>query len=98
MVAAPVKLLAGVNSTAPVVVLTLHVLPLASMNVVCWPAVAGSRAVVLITIELPMPKAVSFVVISGRVTGVLSVVVVLSSVAAGGNGTGIVTVRFAVAL
>jgi len=86
IVARPVKLFAGVKRTSPVVVLTVQVLPLASVKVVCCPAVPGSRSIVLTTIELPVPFAVSFAAMFGKVTGVLNDVVVLSSVAVGGAG------------
>ena len=98
MVAVPTKLLAGVKSTSPVFVLTDQVLPLLSVNVVCCPGVEGSRSIVPCTMLLPVPKAVSLVVMSPKVTGVFNVVVVESSVATGGFGIGIVTIRFAVAL
>ena len=89
---------AGVKRTAPVVVFTVHVLPFVSVNVVCCPAVDGSRSIVPRTIVLPMPKAVSLAVMSLNVTGVFNVVVVESSVAAGGAGVETVTFKLAVAL
>ena len=79
MVAVPVKLAAGVKVTAPVVVLTLHWLPLESVNEVCWPLVDGSRSIVLITMLFPGPNAVSLAVMFGSVTGVWKGVVALSS-------------------
>src|SRR5215216_3218973 len=86
MVAVPVKFVAGVKVTSPVVVLTLHWLPLESVKEVCWPPVDGSRSIVLITILLPGPKAVSLAVMFGNETGVLKGVVALSSRAMGGFG------------
>ena len=86
MVAMPTKLLAGVNNTSPVVVLTVQILPLPSVKVVCCPTVDGSRSVVEITILLPVPKAMSLAVISVKVAGVFNVVVVASSLAVGGAG------------
>ena len=98
MAAEPVKLFAGVNNTVPVVVFAVHTLPLASVKVVCCPGVDGSRSTVEITMLLPTPKAVSLAVILLNVTGVFNVVVVASSVAVGGFGFGMATLRFAVAL
>ena len=46
----------------------------------------------------PVPNAVSLAVMSFSVTGVFNVVVVESSLAVGGAGVLIVTIRFAVAL
>ena len=98
IVAKPVKLFAGVKSTAPVVVFNVQVLPLASVKVVCCPAVPGSRSMVEMTMLLPVPFAVSLAAMFGKVTGVFKVVVVESSVAVGGAGVVTVTLRFAVAL
>ena len=86
------------KSTSPVVVSTIQMLPLASVKVVCCPAVLGSRSMVLMTIVLPVPCAVSFAVMLGRVTGVFNRVILLSSVAVGGAGVVTVTLRLAVAL
>jgi hypothetical protein len=85
-VAVPVKFVAGVKVTSPVVGLTLHWLPLASVKDICWPAVEGSRSMVLTKMLLPAPNALSLAVILLRVTGVLKGVVPLSSRAIGGFG------------
>lgn len=86
MVAVPVKVGAGVNVTFLVVVLTLHWLPFESVKDVSCPGVDGSRSMVLVTMLLPGPNAVSLAVMSVRVTGVLKEVVALSSRAIGRVG------------
>src|SRR5215213_7175239 len=86
----PVKPTSGKNATCPVVVLSVQTPSPATLKLVCWPDVVGSRSIVLGTNVAPLPPAVSFPT-GVSSAGVVPIVLVLSAFAVGAAGAPTVT-------
>src|SRR5689334_16272164 len=93
IVAVPTKPVAGVNVTVPLLASSAQTPSPATFKLVCWPAVVGSRSIVL-GCSVASPNAVSLAA-GTSATGLVPVVVVLSELATGGAGGLTVTERLA---